>query len=157
MPRLSIRVSLESDSNVNDEREKQPQKHSLQRISANDGIQMDLNALQLWNALTPIRLIIGSDLKINEERDEDFALFDIQLPRWEMLSMHRGRMKKSTEPTSQIPTYSVEIATKRPRKQMTLRGNFCQKVTIRFQWILMNSVCKKWNRVQISSRSHHEG
>jgi hypothetical protein len=44
--RVSIRVSLESDSKVTDAREEQQDKHARQRTSIDDGIQIDFNAKQ---------------------------------------------------------------------------------------------------------------
>jgi hypothetical protein len=46
----SIRMSFESDTNVNDEREEQQEKHSLQRTSTDDGMQIDFNDVQPRNA-----------------------------------------------------------------------------------------------------------
>jgi hypothetical protein len=51
---LSIRVSFESDSNVNDKREEQLLKHSLQRTLTDDGIRIDFNVVQRQNALLSI-------------------------------------------------------------------------------------------------------
>jgi hypothetical protein len=48
--KLSIRLSLEPESNVNDESDEQREKHSLQRTSTDDGIQMDFSARHLENA-----------------------------------------------------------------------------------------------------------
>jgi hypothetical protein len=43
---FSIRVSLELDSNVKDEMEEHERKHSVQRTSTDDGIQIDFNKWQ---------------------------------------------------------------------------------------------------------------
>jgi hypothetical protein len=40
---FSIRVSLESDSNLNAETSEHLAKHSLQRISTDDGREIDVN------------------------------------------------------------------------------------------------------------------
>jgi hypothetical protein len=39
-------VSFESDSNVNDESEEQPEKQKAPRTSTDDGMQIDFNAQQ---------------------------------------------------------------------------------------------------------------
>jgi hypothetical protein len=70
---LSIRVSLESDSNVNDEREEQSKKHSWQISRTDDGMQIDFNAWQEENALLSIRVSFEFDSNVNDEREEQFA------------------------------------------------------------------------------------
>jgi hypothetical protein len=67
---VSIRVSFEFDSNVNDEREEHPIKHLVERISTDDGIQMDFNARQLENAPNSIRVSFESDSNVNAEREQ---------------------------------------------------------------------------------------
>jgi hypothetical protein len=47
---VAIRVSFESDPNINDARDEQERKHSLPRISTEDGIRMDGKLVQQENA-----------------------------------------------------------------------------------------------------------
>jgi hypothetical protein len=63
-------VSFEPDSNVNDEREEQPQKHSGPITSTGDGIQIDFNAAQPESASLSIQVSFESDSNVNNERDE---------------------------------------------------------------------------------------
>jgi hypothetical protein len=62
----SIRVSFESDSNSNDERDKQDEKHFSPRTLTYDATQIDFNALQPQNAFPSIRASCESDLNVNE-------------------------------------------------------------------------------------------
>jgi hypothetical protein len=71
-------VSFESDSNVNDEREEQPPKHSLQRTSTDDGIQIDSNMSQSENAFDAIRVSFESDSNVTDEREEQQEKHSLQ-------------------------------------------------------------------------------
>jgi hypothetical protein len=65
-----MRASFESDSNVNDEREKQQRKHILHNTSTEDGMQMDFNALQKQNASLSIPASFKSDSNVTDKREE---------------------------------------------------------------------------------------
>jgi hypothetical protein len=67
--RSSIRASLESDSNVTDASETQPAKHSLDRISTNEGTQIDLRDEQFENAPVSMTLSWESSSNITVRRD----------------------------------------------------------------------------------------
>jgi hypothetical protein len=48
----------------------EPKKHSLQRTSTDDGIQIDFKAAQPENAWPSIRVSFESDSNVNEEMEE---------------------------------------------------------------------------------------
>jgi hypothetical protein len=63
--RLSIRVSVEPDSNAAAKRKWQERKRSRQRTSTDDGIQIDFNALDRQNARVSIRVSFELDSNVN--------------------------------------------------------------------------------------------
>jgi hypothetical protein len=64
---LSIRESLESDSNVTLERLLHAEKQLLQRISTDDGMQIDESDKQSENAAFSIRESLESDSTVTLE------------------------------------------------------------------------------------------
>jgi hypothetical protein len=48
----------------------EPEKHLLQRISTDHGIQMDFNLPHLENAWLSIRVRFEPDSNVNDEREE---------------------------------------------------------------------------------------
>jgi hypothetical protein len=72
-------VSLEADSNVNEEME-EPEKHSLQRASIEDGRQSDFNSTQSQNALLSILVRLESDSNVNKEMEVPEKDFSARTP-----------------------------------------------------------------------------
>jgi hypothetical protein len=64
---LPIRLSFESDLNINDERESI--KHSLQRTSTDDGMPVHFDSRQPENAFFRTRVSFESDSKVDDELD----------------------------------------------------------------------------------------
>jgi hypothetical protein len=119
----SIRVSFESNSNVNDEREEQPAKHSLERHSTDDGVQIHFTALQAENVLFSIRVSSESHSNTNDETDEESDVPFRFVSTGEVLSMDRGKTKISPELCPITETCSVEIC----RKQIAFLGKLVSK------------------------------
>jgi hypothetical protein len=64
-----MRANCEPDSNVNEESDLQWNKHFPQRISTEDGIQIDLSPEHEEKASNSIRFNFVSDSNENEKRD----------------------------------------------------------------------------------------
>jgi hypothetical protein len=65
----SIRVNRDSDSNVNDERDRQSEKHFFPIISTVAGIRTDRSATHSEKAQHPIRVSFEPDSNDNDESD----------------------------------------------------------------------------------------
>jgi hypothetical protein len=69
--KAKIRVSFESDSNVNEEREGHSAKQKHSRTATDDGIQMDFNAPHVRNVELPITVSFEFGSNVTNDREED--------------------------------------------------------------------------------------
>jgi hypothetical protein len=66
---LSIRFTLNPDSNITDERDEQPAKHFLPRIATEAGTQIDHNVSQKCNSSRSIRFKRDRDSNVTDESE----------------------------------------------------------------------------------------